>query len=125
MFILAMLLAAGDPPDYIGFSAKADRLAVMSNSVGSCGRFGYTVDQDGLLQLMQRTLAEAIYAGIDGGTAEAMIAGAVEREGQNMEYLAQQAGPSGSARARFMQYWRDRCAGLAQAADSGPYFRAN
>lgn len=123
---LAAAAAATEPPDYIGFSQKAERLAYVATSMKSCTNFGYPDVQQPLLDAMQRLIDQAEISGIPGTTADNLIAGFVEQENKRLVARSkdvEQRKDDPAALEQFVEYWESRCKSLADDPVYGPLFR--
>jgi hypothetical protein len=132
---LAMLFAgipfsspsAAEPvPDYVGLSQKAERLAVAVSSVKTCVHFGYADRQQDLVLHTQQLIDEAELAGIAGSAANLIVVGSLEAENQRQQARTDQLKlrPSDKAATeQFLDYWEQRCDGLAADPVYGRFFR--
>lgn len=122
----SVTVSGEEPPDYIGLSQKADRLAVAVTSTKSCVHFGYPDPQQALTKMAQKLVDDAELAGMPGSAANTIVVGAVEAEKQRQDARAQdlerrQSDPA--AMESFLDYWERRCQSLAEDPIYGPLFR--
>lgn len=124
--LIAAPAAAQEPPDYIGFMAQVERLAVAATSARSCEHFGYPNAEAGLRAQSQRIIDDAVRAGMPAGDADQLLAGAIEAEGKRLaarsaDLEARKSDPA--ALDAFLDYWEGRCASLASDPVYGVHFR--
>lgn len=118
--------SAQQPPNYVDFIPKVERLAIASNSVGSCKRLGYTVDEKALEAFAYEFVDRAVRDGIPEGSANIIINGEVAAETERQEARVERAKANADDPEEveaFMQYWRDRCQNLAADPVYGAFFR--
>lgn len=122
----AVAVSGQEPPDYIGLSEKADRLAVAVTSSKTCVHFGYPDPQQALATKAQQLVDDAELSGMPGSAANTIVVGAVEAEKQRQnarvkDLESRKADPT--AMDGFMDYWERRCRSLAEDPLYGPLFR--
>lgn len=118
----APLNASDSPPDYLGLQEKAEMFAVAANSVISCRHFDYKTDDVGLKLYGQRLIDDAELSGIRGGAADTIVVGALRAETARQSERSKFA-EENNDRAGFMEYWRKRCAQLADDEVYSSYFK--
>lgn len=129
LFTAASLTApatAEEPPDYVGFSQQADRLAFVVASMKSCTNFGYPDVQQPLLDRMQKLIDEAELSGISVTLADSLIANAVEAENARLAARTkdlERRKDDPAAMESFLDYWEQRCEALASDPDYGHLFK--
>lgn len=123
--MLLPLILAGSPgsADYIGLTHRAERLAQAVTSAKACERFGYIVDANGLSIEAQRIIDDALVSGVAGYDAEAIFAGAMDRERSYQEERAKAAKQTGGIDA-FLDHWSRKCDSLTSDEIYQQYFRA-